>query len=148
MKNIYYLFICLFIFSCTTSNTMYKAPENLIPKDSMVSLLTDLYIASAAKNYKNNLLKKENNYVFLIYEKYKIDSTRFNSSNLYYTSKVEEYTVMLNEIKSNIDSLDSFYKRKRSIIDSVKRKIKKPIKNLLIDKNDKLLKLKPKKTKK
>ena len=148
MKNIYYLFICLFIFSCTTSNTMYKAPENLIPKDSMVSLLTDLYIASAAKNYKNNLLKKENNYVFLIYEKYKIDSTRFNSSNLYYTSKVEEYTVMLNEIKSNIDSLDSFYKRKRSIIDSVKRKIKKPIKNLLIDKNDKLLKLKPKRTKK
>lgn len=148
MKNIYYLLICLFIFSCTTSNTMYKAPENLIPKDSMVSLLTDLYIASAAKNYKNNLLKKEKNYVFLVYEKYKIDSTRFNSSNLYYTSKIEEYTVMLNEIKSNIDSLDSFYKRKRSIKDSVKRKTKKPIKNLLIDKNDKLLKLKPKKTKK
>ena len=148
MKNCYYILICLFIFSCTTSNTMYKAPEDLIPKDSMVSLLTDLYIASSAKNYKNNLLKKEKNYVFLVYEKYKIDSTRFNSSNLYYTSKIEEYTVMLNEIKSNIDSLDSFYKRKRSIKDSVKRKVKKPIKNLLIDKNDKLLKLKPKRTKK
>lgn len=148
MKNCYYILICLFIFSCTTSNTMYKAPENLIPKDSMVSLLTDLYIASAAKNYKNNLLKKEKNYVFLVYEKYKIDSTRFNSSNLYYTSKIEEYTVMLNEIKSNIDSLDSFYKRKRSIQDSIKRKTKKPIKNLLIEKNDKLLKLKSKRTKK
>ena len=58
----------------------------------MVALLTDMYIASSAKNVKNKFLKKEKNYMILVYEKYKIDSTRFDISNKYYVSKTEEYT--------------------------------------------------------
>ena len=60
----------LLLASCT-SNTIYKKPKDLIPKDSMVALLTDMYIASSAKNRKNKFLKKEKNYVVLVYEKYK-----------------------------------------------------------------------------
>lgn len=120
MRAALYIVVGLLLVSCT-SNTIYKKPENLIPKDSMVSLLTDMYIASSAKNQKNKFLQREKNYVVLVYEKYKIDSTRFDLSNAYYTSKVDEYTDILKRVKSNIDSLDVLYREEQSVKDSLKR---------------------------
>ncbi|MCG7500538.1 DUF4296 domain-containing protein [Tenacibaculum sp. Mcav3-52] len=119
MKSFFYICIGLFLVSCT-SNTIYKKPDNLIPKDSMISLLTDMYIASSAKNQKNKFLKREKNYMFLVYEKYRIDSTRFDASNTYYTSMVDEYTEILNKVKKNIDSLDVLYRKKQEVQDSIK----------------------------
>ncbi|TDQ28891.1 DUF4296 domain-containing protein [Tenacibaculum caenipelagi] len=124
MKAVSYILISLLLVSCT-SNTIYKKPKNLIPKDSMVALLTDMYIASSAKNQKNKFLKREKNYVFLVYEKYKIDSTRFDISNTYYTSKIEEYTEILKKVKSNIDSLEVLYREENLIQDSLKGLTKK-----------------------
>ncbi len=113
---------------------MYEKPKSLIPKDSMVVLLTDMYIASSAKNQKNKFLKREKNYIILVYERYKIDSTRFDISNEYYTSKIEEYTDMLKKVKSNIDSLSEVYREKRLIKNSIKDSIKKSKgKNIFID---------------
>nr|BFF35892.1 hypothetical protein BACT7_07540 [Tenacibaculum mesophilum]BFF39172.1 hypothetical protein BACY1_09770 [Tenacibaculum mesophilum] len=86
----------------------------------MISLLTDMYIASSAKNQKNKFLKREKNYMFLVYEKYRIDSTRFDASNTYYTSMVDEYTEILNKVKKNIDSLDVLYRKKQEVQDSIK----------------------------
>ncbi|MBE7629200.1 DUF4296 domain-containing protein [Tenacibaculum piscium] len=85
----------------------------------MIALLTDMYIVASTKNIKNKLLKRDENYTFLIYEKYKIDTTRFNLSNVYYTSKVEEYGDMLKEVKKNIDSLERIYMDKSKIQDTV-----------------------------
>lgn len=111
MKKALYILIGLLLVSCT-SNTIYKKPENLIPKDSMIALLTDMYIASSAKNQKNKFLEREKNYMILVYEKYKIDTTRFDISNTYYTSQVDEYTEILKKVKSNIDSLNDLYREK------------------------------------
>ena len=86
----------------------------------MISLLTDMYIASSAKNQKNKFLKREKNYMILVYEKYKIDSTRFDASNTYYTSMVDQYTEILNKVKKNIDSLDVLYRKKQEVQDSIK----------------------------
>nr|WP_262909552.1 DUF4296 domain-containing protein [Tenacibaculum piscium] len=124
------------LLACCTSNTKYEKPKNLIPKDSMIALLTDMYIVASTKNIKNKLLKRDENYTFLIYEKYKIDTTRFNLSNVYYTSKVEEYGDMLKEVKKNIDSLERIYMDKSKIQDTVsnnssKNNIKNNIKNKL-----------------
>ncbi|WP_440120542.1 DUF4296 domain-containing protein [Tenacibaculum sp. Ill] len=119
MKSFFYICIGLLLVSCT-SNTIYEKPKNLIPKDSMISLLTDMYIASSAKNQKNKFLKREKNYMFLVYEKYRIDSTRFDASNTYYTSMVDEYTEILNKVKKNIDSLDVLYRKKQEVQDSIK----------------------------
>ena len=76
--------------SCT-SNTILEKPKDLIPKDSMVLLLTDLFIAKSAFVEKNTKNQRKINYMPLVYNKYKIDSTRFGTSNFYYTSKLEEY---------------------------------------------------------
>ncbi len=141
----YFIYICFlfFLFSCT-SNTMYKKPENVIPKDSMVSFLTEMYIASSAKNIKNKYLKKEKNYVMYVYHKYKIDTVRFDISNAYYTSKIEEYTEMLEKVKFNIDSIKNIYDISTRIPDSgrYKKKLnkKKILEDKLIEKNSKLIK--------
>ncbi len=123
MRKAAYILIGLLLVSCT-SNTIYKKPENLISKDSMVLLLTDMYIASSAKNQKNKFLEREDNYMFLVYEKYKIDTTRFDVSNVYYTSQVDEYTEILKKVKRNIDSLATFYKEMKKEQDSIKGKDK------------------------
>jgi hypothetical protein len=118
MKYFFYILVFLFLISCN-SNTIYKKPKGLIPKDSMVALLTDMYVASSAKNQKNKFLKRENNYVVLVYEKHKIDSARFDISNEYYTSKIEDYTDMLTKVKTNLDSLQNRFIEEKTTKDSL-----------------------------
>lgn len=119
MKNYLLIVLLFFLVSCT-SNTMYKKPESLIPKDTMVSFLTDMYIASSAKNHKNKFLKREKTYIPYVYEKYRIDTTRFDVSNAYYTSRIEDYTEILNKVKSNIDSIKNVYEEKVRKKDSIR----------------------------
>ncbi|MFD0992722.1 DUF4296 domain-containing protein [Tenacibaculum geojense] len=117
--------------SCT-SNTVYKKPEGLIPKDTMIALLTDMYIASAAKNTKNKFLQNRVNYMYLVHEKYGIDSTRFDMSNTYYTSKIEEYNDLIKEVKKRLEAKHEVYVKLVDSLDSIKRKnVVKPKKDTL-----------------
>lgn len=107
-RNLLVLVIIVFGVSCT-SNTIFDKPKDLISKDSMVLLLTDMYLATSAQSQKNKFLEKEENYIALVYEKHKVDSTRFNTSNMYYTSKTDAYTEILQEVKLNLDSLKTLH---------------------------------------
>lgn len=120
MRKYIYFLLVVFLASCT-SNTIYKEPENLIPKDTMVNLLVDMYIASSARSYKSKFLKKDENYTYLVYKKYKIDSLRFQESNIYYTSKVESYDLLLKKVKDRLDQLKEKYTDSLRIYDSIKR---------------------------
>lgn len=138
MRNFFYILVFLLV-SCTTSNTMYKTPKDLISKDSMVALLTDMYIASSVNNVQNKFLKREKNYVFLVYKKYQIDSTRFSTSNIYYMSKIEEYTLILKAVKSNLDSLETIYIEKSRLKDSLLEKLPNKKLSLALKKRNKKL---------
>lgn len=120
MRKYIYFLLVVFLASCT-SNTIYKEPKNLIPKDTMVNLLVDMYIASSARSYKSKFLKKDENYTYLVYKKYKIDSLRFQESNIYYTSKVESYDLLLKKVKDRLDQLKEKYTDSLRIYDSIKR---------------------------
>ncbi|OSY87172.1 hypothetical protein WH52_12985 [Tenacibaculum holothuriorum] len=132
-KQVTYLLALILTFVSCTSNTIYEKPKDLIPKDSMISLLTDMYIAVSAKNIKDSLDKKRSNYTLYIYEKYKIDSTRFINSNTYYTSEIDEYTKMIKEVKNKIEELEresSEIIRKMDSLIKVNKKRKPPLNNL------------------
>ena len=101
------------------SNTIYDEPLDLIPKDSMMMLLKDLYLATAAKSIKNSRQQKKVSYTTLVYNKYNIDSLRFNSSNLYYTSKIDVYEPMLNEITALLKKEQEFFTEAKKIKDSL-----------------------------
>lgn len=130
MKNsITYLILIVLLASCR-SNTIYDEPIDLIPKDTMVMLLKDLYLASSAKSIKNRRQQRKVSYITLVYNKYNIDSLRFNASNLYYTSKIDVYEPMLNEVIELLEKEEVFFKKAKKIKDSlfndslVKNKIK------------------------
>ena len=129
MKNLSYLLVFLCLFSCT-SNTIFEKPEDLIPKDTMSLLLQELSIASSSKFMKNKNFEKKINYMPLVYDQFKIDSTRFKTSNLYYMSKIDEYQEILENAKKNLEEEKAFYEKLKKRKDSIRKDSLKNIKTL------------------
>ena len=94
--------------SCT-SRTIYKKPKNLISEDQMVELWTEIIIAKNAKSIKNQKGQKKINYMPFIYQKHKIDSAKFMQSNIYYTSKVEDYEKMFKRVEAKLRKIKEIY---------------------------------------
>lgn len=108
MRNSLNIVVILILVSCT-SRTIYKKPDDLISKDQMVDLWTDIYIANSAKLVKNRKANRKVNYMPFIYEKYQIDSARFMRSNIYYTSKIETYEELFQKVEARLKSLRDRY---------------------------------------
>lgn len=147
----------IFITSCT-SRTIYKKPDDIIPENQMIDLWVDIYIASGTQTVQNIKLEKRLNYFPFIYQKYNIDSARFMKSNIYYTSKIEEYEEMfqkvekkLYEIRAVLDPLSEGIDPSLPIYirDSIRRtKTKKPIDSLKLNKDKTLNNIKEAKNEK
>jgi hypothetical protein len=111
----------------------------------MIDLWVDIYIANGTQTVKNKTLEKRINYFPFIYQKYNIDSVRFMKSNIYYTSKIEEYEEMfqkvekkLFDIKAVLDPLSvGIDPRLPTFVkDSIRKsKTKKPVDTLKLNKN-------------
>ena len=119
-QSITIILILIFIISCT-SNTIYKKPDSLIPKDQMVDLMVDMQLALAAKTVKNKDGKRKIEYMHLVYEKYGIDSTRFSESNYYYTTNIDDYNKILKKVKNRLDKMKKSYEKEQIIKDSLGR---------------------------
>ena len=121
MKKISLLLI--FLSSCT-SNTIFKKPEDIIPKDTMSLLIQDMMIASSAKFIKNTNKQKKINYMSFVYDKYKIDSVRFQNSNFYYISKIDLYEEIITDAKVKLENKKKFFTKLKATQDSI-NKLKK-----------------------
>jgi len=111
-----------FLISCE-SKVDYEKPKDLIPKEVMIDLLYDMHLAVGSSNLRNKNLERDRNYMSIVYEKYKIDSTRFAISNIYYTSQVDEYEEIFEEVEKRLEVLQSEYQNERdSIIQESMRK--------------------------
>lgn len=123
MKALYAIVIIFFLIGCQENKVNYKKPADLIPKEEMINLIYDMHLAVAASNMKDVSLEKRN-YMSLVYEKYDVDSTRFANSNLYYTSRIQEYEEMFEEVERRLDTLTNFYTQKYDSIEASKLKEK------------------------
>ncbi|MCF6280366.1 MAG: DUF4296 domain-containing protein [Flavobacteriaceae bacterium] len=121
------ILLSIFISSCT-SNTIYKKPENLISKDQMVDLLVDMQLALGAKSVKNKDGKRKIEYMYLVYEKYGIDSTQFSESNFYYTTNIDDYNKILKKVKKRLDVMKENFELEQVQKDSLNR-ASKPVLN-------------------
>ncbi len=119
MKKISFFLSILLLASCT-SNTIYKKPKDLIPKDTMVLLITDMLLANSSKHVKNKHLEKIN-YMPLVYDMYKIDTARFKKSNVYYTSKIDEYEAIFTAVKNNLEKNQKKYVVLKKHNDSIRK---------------------------
>lgn len=103
-KIISFLVIFILVLSCT-SNTIYKKPDDLIQKDLMIELIGQMQIANAARSSKNLNKERSLEYMALVYNKYGIDSARFARSNFYYSTKIDEYKKMMQQVKADLNQL-------------------------------------------
>ena len=120
MKKYISVSILFFFLSCT-SNTIFEKPKNLIPKDTMSLLIQEMMIASSSKFINNKNLKKNINYIPFVYNQFKIDSTRFIESNLYYVSKIDEYQEILTNAKNRLEFRKDSLTSLSSYLDSIRR---------------------------
>lgn len=118
-KFSYFFFLSVFLMACT-SNTIMKKPDDLIPKNQMVDLLTDMLIASGAENIKNADLERNVNYFPLVFEKYGIDSTRFKESNFYYTSQIDDFEKILKKVDERLKAMKEKIDGEIKLQDSLK----------------------------
>lgn len=120
MNKSLYLILLIFLFSCT-SNTIFEKPKDLIPKDSMSLLIQEMMIASSAKHIKNINQQKNINYMPFVSESYKIDSLRFQKSNLYYMSKIDLYEEILTDAKTSLQSRKDLFSKLKTALDSLRK---------------------------
>lgn len=119
-KLVFFFCISTIFFSCT-SNTILEKPKDLIPKDTMNLIFQDLFIASSATFFNNKNLQKNINYMPLVYDKYKIDSSRFKRSNLYYMSKIDDYQKIMAKVNDGLQVKKEKLQKEKAIIDSIRK---------------------------
>jgi hypothetical protein len=120
MRQISYFFLFMFFASCT-SNTIFEKPKDLIPKDTMSLLLQEMMVSSSAKFIKNKNNQKNINYMPFVYENFKIDSSRFESSNYYYMSKIDVYQEILENVQNSIAARQEVLTNMKTVLDSIKK---------------------------
>ena len=128
-KNIFLIAVIGFLLVNCTSNTIMEKPDNLISKDKMADVITDMLIAEGAGNIRNLKEQRHINYFPFVYEKYKIDSVQFQESNLYYTSRIDDYDEILANVEKKLKTLKDEFDTQRKVQDSL-TKLKRPSKKI------------------
>jgi len=119
------LALSIFLIACQDLDKTEK-PDNLIPEEKMVDVLTELSLVHAAKNY--NKFKLEQTGIQpdkFVFEKYDIDSLQFEQSSNYYSDQYVIYERIYDSVRGRIKVLKSKYDSLREVEikreDSLKR---------------------------
>lgn len=127
MKIHFTIAILLLVIGCQDVKYPEK-PSNLIPKEKMIDILTEVYLSNAGRSY-NLRIVRDSGYKLdsLMYKKYAIDSLQFAKSHAYYVNDLDNYAGMfdvvvlnLEKMKIGADSLKAQYEEHRRIKDSIK----------------------------
>lgn len=120
-----FLIVCVFC-SCQNIEEI-KKPDNLIPEDKMVEVLTELNLLNSAKNYNKRILEETgiqpDKY---LYNKYDIDSLQLAESTTYYAKKYDEFEGIYQKVKQNLEAM----KKKLEVIREEEQRIEDSIRAL------------------
>ena len=110
MKHVFSIIaILLLTVSCQEVERMEK-PRDLIPKEKMVDVLTELSLMNAARNYNKYVLEQKG--VKLeehLWKKFDIDSLQFVRSSNYYAENYKEYNDIYMDVKDSLEVLKVYY---------------------------------------
>lgn len=96
------ILFCTILLAC--GEEVIEKPENLIPTNTMASILYDLAIIQAAKTTNPSIL--EDNHIDpmpYLYDKYGVDSVQFVQSDMYYASKPLQYEALYKTVESRLE---------------------------------------------
>lgn len=85
-------------------------PDDLIPEDKMVDVLTELSLLHGARSYNKNQMEEKgiDPYPYLV-EKYGIDSVQLVKSNEYYAQNYKQYKRIYDSVKVKLENLVAEY---------------------------------------
>ncbi len=80
-----------------------EKPDDLIARDMMVDILTDVYLSNAAKSVNNKVIRQKGIKLdSFIYTKYDIDSVQFVRSHNWYNADLDTYKEIFVEIEQRL----------------------------------------------
>jgi Domain of unknown function (DUF4296) len=124
MKNVLLLTLVSFLFQCSTKND--TPPSNLIPKEKLANILTDIHQAESKVNNLAIINSDTNFFLFRklqnqILEKYGVDTTAYFQSYKYYLINPEDFTDIYKQV---VSQLTVIHKKDSTI--NAKLALKKP----------------------
>ncbi|CAM3317324.1 DUF4296 domain-containing protein [Aequorivita lipolytica] len=106
MKHAAFLFMLMLSFFGCQNVELPKKPENLIPKDQMVDILTETYMSNAARSVNNQtIIDKGIKMDSLIYNNFGIDSLQFANSNAYYAADINSYMDIFQKVEARLTTM-------------------------------------------
>jgi len=106
MKRVIGIFLLILLQSCNSELQGLEKPENLIPKDQMIELMTDMLIL---EGHIQTTYSTVNRYYKVMtasgraYLKSKhVTEKQYEDSFIYYTSTHEDYKQMLDKVMENL----------------------------------------------
>lgn len=125
MKKLAAIFGVLLLISACQGIEKTDKPDDLIPEDKMVDVLTDISLLHGARSYNKELMKEKgidvDKYVF---EKHGIDSLQYIRSNRYYSENYKEYQEIYSRVKERLEVLkveyDTIRAREERRLDSLR----------------------------
>lgn len=140
MKRISVLILTSFLFFSCQHVEKVKKPDNLIPEDKMVDILTDLSLLHSARNYNKRTFERTGiDPDSFIYKKYKIDSLQFEQSNDYYSDNYVQYEDIYSRVKDKLQNIkveyDSLHKIEMDRKDSIANARRKEKDSLMMKKD-------------
>lgn len=104
MKIVWVLALML-LFSCQDIKKVDR-PNDLIPEQKMVEVLTDLSLINSAKNYNRRLLEETGlRPSEFLYQKHNIDSLQLARSTEYYASNPEQIERIYKQLQDNLEDM-------------------------------------------
>lgn len=102
-------FLCLMVLFLQTSCFQNERPAEVLPIDSMKTLMMDLYLLEARMNMAPipNELETTASYYKTIFAKHKVDSLQFAKSIDYYTARPEEMAQIYQELIEEMSKLET-----------------------------------------
>jgi hypothetical protein len=125
MKKLWILLLLFVAIACRDADNV-REPENLIPENKMVEVLTDLSLLNSAKNYNRRQLESTGlRPIEYLYDRHGIDSVRLAQSTRYYANYPADLERIYNRVKNNLEilkkDLESIREEERKVKDTVLR---------------------------
>ncbi|WP_432411932.1 DUF4296 domain-containing protein [Rasiella sp. SM2506] len=138
MKIVFYISLCLFFIGCQHIVKPEK-PENLIPENTMVEILAEVYLGNAARSIDNTTMRRKGVKIdSFLFKKYNIDSLQFAKSNAYYAADLDMYNAIFQKIELKLQALETIEKNRKLLKDSLRNE-KKRVNDSLNPKKNKVL---------
>tara|TARA_B100002051_G_C16721153_1_gene632532 strand:+ start:488 stop:919 length:432 start_codon:yes stop_codon:yes gene_type:complete len=143
MKHWILIFVLILsILGCQNVERPEK-PKNLISKEKMVDVLTEAYLANAARSVNNQaIIDKGIKVDSLIFKKFEVDSVQFAKSNDYYAADINMYLDIFQKVEARLvamekklDSIRDLDRKRKDSVESQQNKertIAEPIRDSLI----------------